>query len=117
MKPSERLNHSYTLTQTTVEIALATRLVTTPTTVTLELSPRPKVILDCEFTWAEVDAVNEIRAKGEVKVLLSNGTSVDTAVGTPLTLGGGVIRLTLIPKSELVTVKDKNSKLTSTVST
>ena len=112
MKPSERLNHSYTLTQTTVEIALATRLVTTPTTVTLELSPRPKVILDCEFTWAEVDAVNEIIAKGEVKVLLSNGTSVDTAIGTPPTLGGGVIRLTLIPKSELVTVKDKNSKLT-----
>ena len=32
-------------------------------------------------------------------------------LGSPTTLGGGKIRLTMIPKSELVTVRDENSNL------
>ena len=109
MKPSERLNRSYTLADTRVEIVVDSRLVSVPAKVTLELSPRPKILFDCAFTWADVEATNEIGDKGEVEILLNNGRSVDAVLGSPTTLGGGKIRLTMIPKSELVTVRDENS--------
>ena len=107
MKPSERLNRSYTLRQTTLQIALDNRLVSAPATVTLHLSPRPKVLIECAFTWEDVQATNEIREKREIEVILENGKSVDTVLGAT-SIGGG-IRLTLIPKSDLVTVRDENS--------
>ena len=112
MKPSERLNRSYTLAETTVEVVVDSGLVSVPAKVTLELSPRPKVIFDCAFTWADVEATNEIGDKREVGILLNNGRSVDAVLGSPTTLGGGKIRLTMIPKSELVTVRDENSNFT-----
>ena len=112
MKPSERLNRSYTLAETTVEVVVDSGLVSVPAKVTLELSPRPKVILDCAFTWADVEATNEIGDKREVEILLNDGRSVDAVLGSPTTLGGGKIRLTMIPKSELVTVRDENSNFT-----
>ncbi len=112
MKPSERLNRSYTLAETTVKVVVDSGLVSVPAKVKLELSPRPKVILDCAFTWADVEATNEIRDKKEVEILLNNGRSVDTVLGSPTAVGGGKIRLTMIPKSELVTVRDENSNFT-----
>ena len=112
MKPSERLNRSYTLTQTMVEVAVDGGLVSVPATVVLALAPRTKVFIDCHFTWADVQTTNEITLKREVEVVLKNGMSIDTALGSPTTIGGGKIRLTLIPKSELVTVRDENSPLT-----
>ena len=113
MKPSERLNRSYTLSQTTVEIPLDNGLVSTPATFTLELSPRPKVIVECAFTWAadDIKTINEIREKRAIKVRLRNGKSLETELAGRLSIGGG-IRLTLIPKSELVTVRDEGSRLT-----
>ena len=111
MKPSERLNRSYTLTETTVEVAVDSGLVGVPATVVLALAPRPKVIIECHFTWADVQTASEITLRREVEVVLKNGTSIDTALGSPTTIGGG-IRLTLIPKSELVTVRDETPPLT-----
>ena len=109
MKPSERLNRSYTLRLTTVEIPLDNGLVSAPATFTLALSPRPKILIECAFTWADVQATNEIVEKREIKVILENGKSIDTVLGAT-SIGGG-IRLTLIPKSELVTVREENSSL------
>ena len=112
MKPSERLNRSYTLAETKVEVVVGSGLVSIPAKVTLELSPRPKVVFDLAFTWADVKATNEIGDKREVEILLNNGMSVPTVLGFPTTLGGGKIRLTMIPKSELVTVRDENASFT-----
>ena len=99
MKPSERLNRSYTLRQTTVQISLDNGLVRAPAMVTFDLSPRPKVLMECAFTWNDVQAVNEIKEKGEIEVILENGTIIDAVLGST-SIGGG-IRLTLIPKSGL----------------
>ena len=45
MKPSEKVNRTYNLSRTTVEIWLDNRSVQVPVTVSLELSPTPQVIL------------------------------------------------------------------------
>ena len=111
MKPSERLNRSYTLRRTTVDLELEGGPISVPATVSLDLSPRPKVFIELEFTWADVQAANEINKKGQVVVRLENGRSFSAVIGGPGHLGGGLIRLTLVPQSELVTVLDGNSKL------
>ena len=112
MKPSERLNHTYTLRQTTVQISLDNGLVRVPAIVTFDLSPRPKVLMECAFTRDDVPvrAANEIRERGEIEVILENGTIVDAVLGAT-SIGGG-LRLTLVPKSGLVTVREENSSLT-----
>ncbi len=112
MKPSERLNRSYTLAEATVEVVVDSGTVCVPAKVTLELSPRPKVVFDLAFTRADVKAANEIVDKREVEILLNNGISVPTVQGFPTTLGGGKIRLTMIPKSDLVTVRDEKASFT-----
>ena len=112
MKPSERLNRSYTLVDTMVEVVADYGLVSVPAKVILELSPRPRVILECTFTWDDVEVTNEIVEKRGGEILLKNGTSIDVTQGGPTTLGGGKIVLTLLPKSELVTVRDDSSTFT-----
>ena len=111
MKPSERLNRSYTLRRTTVDLELDDGPISVPATVSLDLSPRPKVFIELEFAWADVQAANEINKKGQVIVRLKNGCSFCAIIGGTGQIGGGQIRLTLVPKSELVTVLDCNSKL------
>lgn len=111
MKPSERLNRSYTLAETTVVVVVDSGNVSVPATITLELAPRPKVVFECAFAWTEVEAANEIVDKREVEMLLANGISVDAVLGSPTTIGGG-IRLAFIPKSERVTVRDENVGMT-----
>lgn len=63
MKPSERINRTYELKQTTVDISLDCGTVQVPVKVILELSPRPQLTLDCKFTWPELEAANEITAR------------------------------------------------------
>ena len=111
MKPSERLNRSYTLRRTTVDLDLDGGPISVLATVSLDLSPRPKVFIELEFSWADVQAANEINEKRQVTVYLKNGRSFDTIIGGASQIGGGQIKLTLVPKSELVTVLDGNSKL------
>ena len=113
MKPSERINRTYELKRTTVEIPLDNRPAQVPITVNLELSPRPQLILGCEFSSADAAATNEMNCKGEVSVCLDNGRKIDTVAGNRWQLGGGTIHNILIPKSEPITVR--NGKVFSTV--
>ncbi len=96
---------------TTVQVSLNCGIVQVPIKVILELSPRPQLILDCEFTWSDVAATNELQSKGEVSVRLDNGITVDTNVGDRWHLGGGKISNILIPKSEPVTIRDDHASL------
>ena len=113
MRPSERINRTYELKCTTAEIRLDCGTVQVPITVILELSPRPQLILDCEFLSSDAAATNELKSKGEVSVRLDNGRTIDTIVGNRWQLGGGKIRNILTPKSEPVTVRDDHAMLAS----
>ena len=106
MKPSERIDRTYELKRTTVEILLDDRPVQAPATVSLELSPRPQLILGCEFLWKDAAATNELQLKRNVSVRLDNGRTIDMIVGNRWHLGGGKIGNILMPKSEPVTVRD-----------
>ena len=116
MKPSERINRTYELNRTTVEIPLDAGSVRVPVKVNLELSPRPQVILACEFSSTDVAATNELNLRGEVSVRLDNGTTVDTLVGNRWQIGGGKIENILIPKSEPVTVRVESISLARSLS-
>ena len=111
MKPSERINRTYELECAAAEIRLDCGTVQVPFTAVLELSPRPQLVLDCEFLSSDAAATNELRSKGEVRVRLETGITIDTVVGNRWHLGGGKIRNVLIPKSEPVTVRDDQAKL------
>ena len=111
MRPSERINRRYDLKCTTVQVPLNCGTLQVPIKVILELSPRPQLILDCEFTWSNVAATNELKSKGEVSVHLDNGMTVDTNVGDRWQIGGGKIGNILISKSEPVTVRDDHAPL------
>lgn len=112
MKPSERINRTYDLKRTEVEIYLASRTLQVPVTVSLELSSRPQIILSCEFASTDAAATNEINSKQQVNVRLCSGRIIQTRVGNRWELGGGKIRNILIPTSEPVTVLDRNTPLT-----
>ena len=111
MKPSERINRTYDLKSTVVEILLDNGSIRVPVTVRLELSPRPKFILDCEFSSKDYATTNEMSSKREVSILLENRRQIDTVVGNRWGLGGGKVRNVLIPKREPVTVRADNALL------
>lgn len=111
MKPSERINRTCELKRTTVEMPLDGGSVRVPVKVNLELSPRPQVILACEFSSADAAAVNDLNSRGEVSVRLDNGITIDMLVGNRWHLGGGKVTNILIPKSEPVTVREDTACL------
>ena len=111
MKPSERINHTYKLKRTTVEMPLAGGSHRVPVEVCLELSPRPQVTLVCEFSSTDYAAVNDLNAKGESSVRLDNGITIDIFVGNRWYLGDGKVTNILIPKSERVTVREDSACL------
>lgn len=111
MKPSDRINQKHEVTETTVEISLDEGFVEAPVKVSMELSPRPQLILDYELSRTEAAASNEINAKGEVKVRLENGKHFETIVGNRMGLGGGKVWNVLMPKSEPVTVRGGDALL------
>ena len=111
MKPSEKINRTYDLKRTEIAIPLANGSVRAPATVSLELSPRPQIILSCEFSSADAAATNELRDKGEATVQLDNGMTIETIVGNRWHLGGGKMSNILIPKSEPATVRDDKELL------
>ena len=104
MKPSQRINRTYELKNTAVIIPLDSRSIEVPVTLSLELSPIPRFILNFEFENSDAAAMNELNRKREVRVHLDNGHAIDTIVGDRLFLGGGKISNVLIPKSEPITV-------------
>ena len=112
MKPSERINRTYELKRTSVEIQLNNGFVRVPVKVNLELSPRPQVVLECEFSREQVAAANEIDLKREVNVRLDNGSEIDALVGNRQTIGGGKFGNVLIPKPQPVTVQEAKVSLT-----
>ena len=111
MKPAEQINSPYELICTTAEVRLDSRTVQVPFTAILELSPRPQLILDCEFASSDAAATNELQSKGEISVRLDTGRTIDTVIGNRWHLGGGKMRNILIPKSEPVTVRDDHAML------
>ena len=111
MKPSEKINCDHKMTETTVEILLDEGFIEAPVKVSLELSPRPQVILAYELPSNAYAASNEINETGEVKVRLDDGVTLETIVGDRWHLGGGKVSNILIPKSEPVTVRGDNQFL------
>ena len=96
------------MTETTIQILLDEGYIETPVKVILELSPRPQVILAYELPSNAYAASNEINEKGEVKVRLEDGVTMETIVGDRWHLGGGKVSNILIPKSEPVTIRGAN---------
>ena len=80
--------------------------------VNLELSPRPQVIIHCEFSSSDARATNEIQTKQEVDIRLDSGVQIRAAVGNRWTLGGGKISNILILQSEPATVLEQSLSLT-----
>ena len=111
MKPSEKINHTWDLGRRRVEIVLDNGSVEASAKVNLELSPRPQVILHCEFLSTDAEATNEIHTKQEVNVRLDTGIEVQAAVGNRWTLGGGKISNVLVLKSEPATVLEQSPSL------
>ena len=112
MKPSERINRTYTLRRETVEVLLqADDPVQVPVQVDLVLSPNPHVVLGWELPWTNtsVGLLNGIHAEGEAVVRLSNGRTLDVLPGGDELLGGRKIRSSLVPQSDVVTVLEESS--------
>lgn len=96
-----------------IELLLDGGPVDAPVTASMELSPRPQLILEYELPSTAYAESNEINEKGEVKVRLDNGVTFETVVGNRMGLGGGKVWNVLIPKSEPVKVRDDNELLSS----
>ena len=109
MKPSERINRTYSLKRTTIDFLPATGPVRGDVTVSLELSPQPQYVLISEFSSRDAQATNEIRSKGEVRFRLDNGHQLDVVDGDRWHLGGGKIGNHFILKSSPVTTLDQGT--------
>ena len=112
MKPSEKINRTWELRRRLVEIMLDDGSVEASAAVCLELSPRPQVIIRCEFPSTDAPATNEIQTKQQVDISLAPGVQIQAAVGNRWTLGGGKISNVLILNSEPVTVLEHSTSLT-----
>ena len=112
MKPSEKINRTWELRRRLVEIMLDDGSVEASAAVCLELSPRPQVIIRCEFPSTDAPATNEIQTKQQVDISLAPGVQIQAAVGNRWTLGGGKISNVLTLNSEPVTVLEHSTSLT-----
>ena len=111
MKSSEQINRTYDLKQTSAEILLHNRSVRAPMTVSLELSPRPQLVLGYELSSTDARTSNEINALQQVSIRLDTGITIGTKVGNRWHLGGGKVSNILIPETEPFTAQDDKVSL------
>lgn len=102
--PTRKINAKHEIALASIQMALDDRVVETAATVSMELSPRPRLTLEVDFPTDEIASVIEIRRKGDVTFRLDGGTSVEASVGDRWSLCGGNVAIVLIPKTEPVTV-------------
>ena len=111
MTSKSKINRSILLQRTTIHLLLAERSVQVPARVTLQLSPRPRVVIKFDLRYDDYETSNEIRSKQFMKVRLEHGSSIRVLIGDNWHMGGDKISNILIPTEQPVTVFNKKTKM------
>ena len=110
MPSTNRINRPIVIQRTAIHFLLAERSVQAPAKAILELSPRPRVVLEFELKSDEYETSNEISSKQVMQICLNQGPIIDVLVGDNWSLGGGGISNILIPTEQPVTVFTDSTK-------
>ena len=110
MKSKSKVNRSILLQRTTIHLLLADRSVQVPARATLQLSPRPRVVIKFDLRSDDYEIANEIRSKQFMEVRLEQGPNISVLIGDNWHLGKTVSNI-LIPTERLVTILNKKTKM------
>ena len=111
MPSTNRINHTIVIQRTAIHLLLAERSVQAPAVAILQLSPRPRVVIEFELKSDESEASNEMRCQQVIQIRLDQGPTIDVLVGDNWHLGGGKISNILIPIEQPITVFNDNTKI------
>ena len=105
---SNKVNRPVVLKRTNVQIALAGRAVQAPATAVLQLSPRPRAIVEVELDYS---SANDMRERQSVNVRLDQGRMIRATVGDSWLIQSRKVSNFLIPAKQPVTVLDLKKKM------
>lgn len=111
MPSTNRINHPIVIQRTAIHLLLAERSVQAPAVAILQLSPRPRVVIEFELKSDESEASNEMRCQQVIQIRWDQGPTIDVLVGDNWHLGGGKISNILIPIEQPITVFNDNTKI------
>ena len=112
MKIPDRIDRSVTLQKEPITLLLDNRSIRVPSRAILELSPKPRVIIDLEFASDDYSASNDVRSRNAIDIRIASGSRITASVSDYWRLGGGTFSGTLIPVTQPVTALAKRSVMT-----
>ena len=105
---SRKVNQPLVLRRSSVQISLGGRAVLVPGTAILELSPRPRAVIEVDVDYA---AFNEMQERKTLKVRLEEGRLIRVMVGDSWFIRSQRASNILIPVEQPVTVIDEKKKM------
>ena len=109
MPRKNTINRPIPIQRTTIHLLFETRSVKAPAEVILQLSPRPRVIIEFKLEPIDYEASNEMRSKQCMQIHLDGGPNIDVLVGDRWFVTSKKISNFLVPTEQPVTVINENT--------
>ena len=107
----DNIDSPVVLEETTIEFILSDSSIVAPAKAILQLSPRPRVIIEFDLPPGSHREHNEINSTEFTDIRLSNGTVLRTVIGGIWRLSSDGVSNILVPIDQPVTVINANSKI------